>query len=217
MDPTPAPRPPWARLFPVHPPLAIPPQARSLFLWGDARVPAMAQYSAARLLATGAHVAIIDAGIAFQLRPLVAMARACRVPPEVFLHRLQLVRAFTCWQFTALFCERLAPVLAAYPIGLVILLDPLTHFFDEDVTRKEATLLFRRVLDTLAQVPSAGPRLLVAQTVPAYRPPDRRFAGDLLRVADVGLRLVPGEGRWAIEVVKPKPPPLTGSVPDTAH
>jgi hypothetical protein len=108
-------------------------------------------------------------------------------------------------------------VLAAHPIGLVILLDPLTHFFDEDVTRKEATLLFRRVLDTLAQMPSAGPRLLVAQTVPAYRPPGRRFAGDLLRIADVGLRLVPGEGRWAIEVVKPTPPPPTGSVPDTAH
>jgi hypothetical protein len=80
----------------VHPPLAIPPQARSLFLWGDARVPAMALYSAARLLATGAHVAIIDADIAFQLRPLVAMTRACRVPPEVFLRRLHLVRAFTC-------------------------------------------------------------------------------------------------------------------------
>jgi hypothetical protein len=97
----------------------------------------------------------------------------------------------------------------------VILLDPLTHFFDEDVTRKEARLLFQRVIQALAQMPSAGPRLLVAQTVPAYRPPGRRFAGDLLRVADVGLRLQPGEGRWSIEVVKPKPPgDLAPGVPD---
>jgi hypothetical protein len=55
----------------------------------------------------------------------------------------------------------------------------------------------------------------VAQTVPAYRPPGRPFARDLLRAVEVGLRLVPEEGRWAIEVVKPKPPgdPAQG-VPD---
>lgn len=166
---------------------------------------AIALHTAARMLATGAHVAIIDADMAFQLRPLVAMAKACRVPPEVFLRQVHLVRAFTCWQFTTLFCERLAPVLASHPIGLVILLNPLTHFFDENVTRKEATLLFRRVFDALAETPPDGPRFLIAQTVPAYRPPSRRFAGDLLRVVDVGLRLQPGEGRWSIEVVKPKP------------
>jgi hypothetical protein len=206
MDPTPAPQPPWAHLLPVRPAPALPSQARSVFLWGDHHVHAMALHTAARMLATGAHVAIIDADMAFQLRPLVAMAKACRVPPEVFLRRVHLVRAFTCWQFTTLCCERLAPLLATHPVGLVTLLDPLTHFFDEAVTRQEATLLFRRVLATLAQLTPAGPRLLVTQTVPAYRPPGRRFARDLLRVIEVGLRLVPGEGRWAIEVVKPAPP-----------
>jgi hypothetical protein len=35
MNTTPA---PWACLFPVHPPLAIPAQTRSVFLWDDARV-----------------------------------------------------------------------------------------------------------------------------------------------------------------------------------
>ncbi len=176
---------------------------------------AVALHAAARVLPTSAHVAIIDADMAFQLRPFVAMAKACRLAPEVFLRRAHVVRAFTCWQVTTLFCERLHPLLAKHPVGLVILLDPLTHFFDEDVTRQEATLFFRRVLDALAQMPSAGPRLLMAQTVPGYRPPGRRFAGDLLRAVEVGLRLVPGEGRWAIEVVKPKPPrdPAQG-VPD---
>jgi hypothetical protein len=206
MDPTPAPRPLWTHLFPVRPPLAVPTQARSVFLWGDAQVHGVALHTAARVLAHGLHVAIIDADRVFQLHPLVAMARACRVPPEVFLRRAHLVRAFTCWQFTTLCCERLAALFATHPIGLVILLDPLTHFFDEAVTRKEATLLFRRVLDTLAQIPSQGPRFLVAQTVPAYRPPGRPFARDLLKVVDVGLRLQSGEGRWAIEVVKPTPP-----------
>jgi hypothetical protein len=216
MDATPAPQPPWAHLLPVRLAPALPPQARSLFLWGNSRVHSVAFHTAARVLGHGLQVAIIDADMAFQLRPLVAMARACRVPPEVFLRRAHIVRAFTCWQFTTLFCERLNPLLATHPIGLVILLDPLTHFFDEDVTRKEATLLLRRVLDTLAQIPPAGPRVLIAQVVPAYRPPGRRFARDLLRVVELGLRLVPGEGRWSVEVVKPKPPPAPGNVPDYA-
>jgi hypothetical protein len=97
----------------------------------------------------------------------------------------------------------------------VILLSPLTHFLGEAVTHKEATLLFRRVLDTLAQMPSAGPRLLVAQTVPACRPPGRPSDRDLLRGVEAGLRLRPGEGRWSIEVVKPMPPgDLVRGVPD---
>jgi hypothetical protein len=194
MDATPAPQPPWDHLFPVRPQPAIPAQARSVFLWGDARVHTLALHMAARMLAHGLQVAVIDADMAFQLRPLIAMAKTCRVPPEVFLRRAHIVRAFTCWQFTTLLCERLDPF-ATHPIGLVILLDPLTHFFDEDVTRKEATPLFRRVLDTLAQSPAAGPRLLVAQVIPAYRPPGRRFARDLLRVVHMALRLLPGEGR----------------------
>ena len=154
--------------------------------------------------------------MAFQLTPFVAMAKACRVPPEDFLRRVHIVRAFTCWRFTTLFCERLHPLLATHPMGLVILLDPLTHFFDEDVTRKETTLLFRRVLDTFEQMIATSPRFLVVQTVPAYRPPGRRFARDLLRVVEVGLRLVPGEGRWGVEVVKPEPPgELAQGVPDS--
>jgi hypothetical protein len=217
MDSTPAPQPPWAHLLPMRPAPTLPPQARSVFLWGDARVHTLALHTAARVLAHDAYVAIIHADIALQIRPLVAMAKACRVPPDSFLRRAHLVRAFTCWQFTTLFCERLAPVLATYPIGLVILLDPLTHFFDEDVTRKEATLLFRRVLDALANRPPDGPRFLIAQTVPAYRPPNRPFARDLLRVVDVGLRLLSEGRRWSVEVVKPKPPPSRARMPNPAH
>jgi hypothetical protein len=94
-------------------------------------------------------------------------------------------------------------------------LDLLTHFFDEDVTYQEAKILFRRVLDTLALISPDGPRVLVAQTVPAYPTRRRLFARDVLRVVDVGLRLLPGKGRWAVEVVKPRPPrPSTEDRPE---
>ncbi len=119
--------------------------------------------------------------------------------------RVHLGRAFTCWQLTTLLCERLHPLLAAHPIGLVILLEPLSAFFDEDVTAKGARLLFHRVLQTVAALPQAGPRLLIAHTVPASQTPRRVFARDLLRVVDVGLRLMPDTDRWSVEVVKPRP------------
>jgi hypothetical protein len=168
--------------------------------------------TAARVLAQGLQVAIVDAGMAFQVTPIVAMAKACRIAPDVFLRRVHIVRAFTCWQLTMLLCDRLHPLLATHPIGLVMLLEPLTAFFDEDVTYKEATLLFQRALRTLAALPQNGPRLLIAQTVPPYATPRRVFARDLLRLVDVGLRMTPGAGRWSVEVVKPRPavPPARG-------
>jgi hypothetical protein len=139
MDPTPAPQLPWARLLPVRPALALPLEARSVFLWGDHRVHAMTLHTAAHVLAHGLHMAIIDADMAFQLRPLVAVAKACRVSPEVFLRRAHLVRAFTCWQFTTLFCERLASVLATYPTPIALMRDqlcrvgPLSHHHEGPV------------------------------------------------------------------------------------
>lgn len=140
-----------------------------MFLWGDPRIHGLALRTAARTVAHGLSVAIIDGGLAFQVTPIVAMAKACRVSSDIFLRRVHLARAFTCWQFTTLWCERLSPLLAAQPIGLVILLSPLMHFFDEDVTFKESKLLFTRVLQTLAHLPPDGPRLLVAQPVPAFQ------------------------------------------------
>jgi hypothetical protein len=199
-------RPPWPDLLPLRPAPEIPAQGGSLFFWGDHRVHGVALRTAARALAQRLPVAIVDAGMAFQVAPIVAMAKACRIAPDVFLRRVHIVRAFTCWQLTTLLCDRLDPLLATYQIGLVILLEPLTAFFDEDVTNKEARLLFQRVLQTLATRSQHGPRLLIAQTVPAHHTPRRIFARDLLRVMEVGLRLRPGEGRWSVEVVKPRPP-----------
>jgi hypothetical protein len=196
---------PWSDLLLLRPRPAIPPQARLVWVWGAGAVHGVALRSAARALASGHSVALIDGAMAFQLLPIVAMAKACRVAPDVFLRRVHLVRAFTCWQFTTLLCERLEPLLATQPIGLILLLDPLTHFYDQDVTFKEATFLFQRVLQTLEILPSHWPPVLVTQVVPAVRTRPA-FARDLLRVVDAGRRLLAGEGRWSVEVVKPRPP-----------
>jgi hypothetical protein len=123
-------------------------QGRSLFLWGDGRVHQVALRTAARALAQGLQRSMLDACMAFHIRPIVAMAKACRIAPEVLLRRVHIVRAFTCWQLTTRLCDHLHPLRATHPIGLVALLEPLTSFFDEDVTYQAARLLFQRVLET---------------------------------------------------------------------
>ena len=207
MDPMPAVQLPlpWAQLLAVRSLPAFPPDARSIFLWGPFAVHHVALRSVARAVASGLTVALIDGDIAFDVTPIVAMAQACRVPPDTLLRRIHLVRAFTCWQFATLFCERLDPLLATQPIGLIIPMNPLTHFFDQDVTFKEATFLLQRVLQTLDTWPRDNPRLLLTQTVPPSHTPRRRLGKDLLREVEVGLRLHVGEGPWRLEVVKPKP------------
>jgi hypothetical protein len=209
---TPPPQPlPWSDLLALRPLPAIPPQARTVWVWGPTAVHAVALRSAAHAIASGRAVALIDGAMAFQVRPFVAMAKACRIAPDVCLRRVHLVRAFTCWQFTTLLCERLEPLLATQPIGLILLLDPLTHFYDQDVTFKEATFLFQRVLQRLSPLPPHWPPVLVTQVVPAMRT-RRAFARDLLRMVEVGVRVTPSAGRWSVEVVKPRPPrPAAGA------
>ena len=207
MDPMPAVQPslPWARLLAVRALPAFPSDARSVFLWGPFPVHHVALRSMARAVASGGSAAVIDADHACDIAPIVAMAQACRVPPETLLRRVHLVRAFTCWQFATLFCERLDPLLHAHPLHLIVLLNPLTHFFDQDVTFKEATFLLQRVLQVLESWPRHKPCLLLTQTVPPPDIPRRPFGKDLLRVVEVGLRLHVDDGPWRVQVVKPRP------------
>jgi hypothetical protein len=104
-------------------------------------------------------------------------------------------------------------------MSLVMLLGLLTLFFDEDVTYKDAKVLCHRMLHSLASLLPDGPQVLLTQTVPAYATPCRRFARDLFRAVNVGLRLLPGEaGHWAVDVVKPRPPThLTPDHPPWSH
>jgi hypothetical protein len=119
--------PPWPDLLPLRPRLAIPAQAHALFLWGDHRVHGVALRTAARTLVHGRQVAVVDAGMAFRITPIVAMAQSCWVAPEVFLRRVHLVRAFTCWQLTTLLGDRLhaarrpPPPAARHPPNRVVL------------------------------------------------------------------------------------------------
>jgi hypothetical protein len=47
--------------------------------------------------------------LAFHVTPIVA--KTCRIAPDIFVRRIHLVRAFTCWQLPMLLCDRLDPLL----------------------------------------------------------------------------------------------------------
>jgi hypothetical protein len=133
------------------------PQARSAILWGEASVARIAMRAAAAAVDGGVPVAIIDGALDFEVTAITAYAQARRVPPEHFLRRIHIARAFTCHQVATLVCERLDPLLASQRVGLVILLGPCTTFFDENVPFKDAFLLFQRALQPHAPH-RTGPR-----------------------------------------------------------
>jgi len=192
---------PLLTLHPVPPPL---PQVRSAMLWGDRSVARFAVRTAAAAVDSGFPVAIIDGALAFDVTTIAAYARARRVPPERFLRRIHIARAFTCHQVATLLCERLDPLLDTQQVGLVILLGPCSTFFDENVPFKDAFLLFQRVLGKLTAFCEHGPLLLIAQALDGYRTRRILFVRALVKMVELGIRISIVEGRRHIQVVKPR-------------
>jgi hypothetical protein len=193
--------PPLLAIRPVPPP---PPQARSAILWGDAYVARIAARTAAAAVNSGVAVAIIDGALAFDVITVAAYAQARRIPPERFLRQIHIARAFTCHQLATLLCERLDPLLAIQPVGLVVLLGPCTTFFDENVPFKDVFLLFQRVLGKIVALREHGPLLLIAQELDGHRTRRTLFARELVKAVELGIRVYTAEGRRHVQLVKPR-------------
>jgi hypothetical protein len=91
-----------------------------------------------------------------------SFARKAMIPPERLLKRIRIARAFTCYQMATLMGERLVSLLgqegAAVPRQKlwVILLGPITTFFDEDVPEREVRPLFERSLKRVEEIAMEG-------------------------------------------------------------
>ena len=126
------------------------------------------------------------------------------MPPERWLRHIHIARAFTCHQVATLLCERLDPLLASQPVGLVIVLGPCTTFFDENVPFKDAFLLFQRVLRKIEALCTCGPLLLMAQALDGSRTRRTLFVRELLKAVELGIRVCTVEGRRHVQLVKPR-------------
>ena len=151
------------------------------------------------LLARLAHrgpVRIVDGGDRFRAHHIArALRRAFRGEhPDLYgaLQRIQLARAFTCYQMETLLEELAAPAAQERPEMLPTLaLDLLTTFYDENIPLVECRRLLEVCLDHLNTLATQGPLAV------SVKPP---------RVVEARMALVDTLMERAGEVIHLEPP-----------
>ena len=142
--------------LPVSP--ALP---RKVLFWGDG-VGGISSYVAGWMAGKGIDVILLDGANRFDPYMVSSFARRALIPPEKLLRRIRIARAFTCYQMATLMGERLAYLLRQDGAAIqsqklwVIVLGPITTFFDEDVPEREARPLFERSLKKVEEMAMGG-------------------------------------------------------------
>jgi hypothetical protein len=154
------------------------PFPRKVLFWGDG-AEGISSYVAGWMAGRGIDVILLDGANRFNPYVVSSFARNVLIPPEKLLRRIRIARAFTCHQMATLMGERLALLLHARTVGAihactpecgvsarrhesplqrpwVILLGPLTTFFDEDVPEREVRPLFERSLRKVEEMAMGG-------------------------------------------------------------
>jgi len=127
------------------------PFPRKVLFWGDG-AGGVSSYVAGWMAGRGIDVILLDGANRFNPYVVSSFARNALIPPEKLLRRIRIARAFTCYQMATLMGERLVSLLGEEGVAgrlqrsWVILLGPLTTFFDEDVPEREVRPLFERSL-----------------------------------------------------------------------
>jgi hypothetical protein len=159
--------------------LADPPVfPRKVLFWGDG-VGGISSYVAGWMAGKGIDVILLDGANRFDPYMASSFARKAMIPPERLLKRIRIARAFTCYQMATLMGERLVSLVHARTVGAihactpecgvsahrhesplqkpwVILLGPITTFFDEDVPEREVRPLFERSLKRVEEIAMEG-------------------------------------------------------------
>ncbi len=136
---------------------------RAALVWGEPLRP-LAAAAAAWGVARRMQVLVVDAANRFDPYLLVREARRRGLHPRQALDRVQVARAFTSHQLVRLLQEELAASLP--PGSLVVVLGPVSLFYDEQVPLAERHRLFREVVDTLAAIKVRSPLLLLQPYLP---------------------------------------------------
>ncbi len=170
----PAPRPP-ALPSTLNPLLSLQP-GRAVLLWGES-VRSLGAMASAWAVSRGARVLAVDAANVFDPYRLVREALLRDVAAREALRRVRVARAFTCHQLVRLAQEELRGELA--PGCLVLVLGPVSLFYDEQVPLAERRRLFQELTATLGVIKMSNPLLLLQPRLPKGAP--NRGFGRLLR------------------------------------
>lgn len=128
-------------------PWAFPEQGLAVF-YGPGNVPKLSHYFLPRLLLQGKRVLFLDGANSANPRLLARLARERRVPFEQFNRRVQIARAFTCFQLTELIA-RVPRFLADFPADVLVVTALPDLYFDEDVRDWEARVALEQALSSL--------------------------------------------------------------------
>lgn len=168
---------------------------RAVLLWGEplrTLVAAAAAWGAAR----STPVLVVDAANRFDPYGLVREARPRGLTAREALAQVRVARAFTCHQLVRLVAEILPPALE--PGCLVLVLGPVSLFYDEQVPLAERRRLFRDLTRLLGLIKSQAALLLLQPLMPkeaANRHFGRLLAPLLDYLVEVGSQ---PEGREAL-------------------
>ncbi len=128
-------------------PWTLPSQGLALF-HGEGDTARLSHYFLPRLLIEGKRVLFLDGANSADPRLLERLARERRVPFEQFSRRIQIARAFTCFQLTEL-VARVPRFLADFPAEVLIVTAFPDLYFDEDIRDWDARVAFEQALADL--------------------------------------------------------------------
>lgn len=136
---------------------------RGVLLWGE-HLRGLAAAAAAWGLTRGDGVLVVDAANRFDPYLLVRQGRRRGLAPQDALSRVRVARAFTCHQLVRLLEDGLPSPLT--PGNLMLLLGPVSLFYDEQVSLAERRRLFQDLTRLLAGIKSQAALLLLQPLLP---------------------------------------------------
>jgi hypothetical protein len=180
---------------------------RGVLLWGG-RLRTLAAAAAAWGVARKAPVWVVDAANRFDPYQLVREAGTRNLSPQEALTGVRVARAFTSHQLVRLLTETFPAILKQG--SLVLVLGPVSLFYDEQVPLSERRRLFRDLVRLLARIKTQSALLLLQPLLPRAAA-NRHFGRLLAPVMDyfveVGSREDQREAtRRAAPVVAALPP-----------
>jgi hypothetical protein len=146
---------------------------------------------------------VVDAANRFDPYSLVREARARGLAPREALSRVRVARAFTCHQLMRLLAESLPAHLK--PGSLVLVLGPVSLFYDEQVPLAERRRLFQDLTRRLAAIKSRAALLLLQPLLPKAAT-NRHFGRLLAPVMDVWVEVFGGRARERGSLPSPQAP-----------
>jgi len=136
---------------------------RGVLLWGG-HLRALAAAAAAWGVARKAPVWVVDAANRFDPYQLIREAGTRKLSPQEALTGVRVARAFTSHQLVRLLTETFPAILEQG--SLVLVLGPVSLFYDEQVPLSERRRLFQDLVRLLARIKTQSALLLLQPLLP---------------------------------------------------